>query len=119
MTSRHGRVTIAGRVVQPLTTPVETIVVRRRVTCRNWKVVKRFEPRTDGSFRVHLRTPKDGEAAVYRMTTRVKLFAWFARTSDVPAAAVRGSSVDLVKWASLTGRAGDNRAGCAVVERPH
>ena len=80
MASRHGRVTIAGRVVQPLTTPVERVVVRRRVTCRDWKVVKRFRPRSDGSFRVHLRAPKDGEAAVYRMTTRVKLYDWLAKT---------------------------------------
>ena len=80
MASRHGRVTIAGRVVQPLTTPVERVVVRRRVTCRDWKVVKRFKPRPDGSFRVRLRAPKDGEAAVYRMTTRVKLYDWFAKT---------------------------------------
>ena len=29
---------------------------------------------------MHLRAPKDGEAAVYRMTTRVKLYDWFAKT---------------------------------------
>jgi hypothetical protein len=80
MVSRHGRVTIAGRVVQPLATPIQTVVVRRRVTCRDWKVVKRFKPRPDGSFRVHLRAPKDGEAAVYRMSTRVKLYDWLAKT---------------------------------------
>ena len=55
-------------------------LVKRRVTCRTWKVVKRFRPRGDGSFRVRLRAPGDGEAAVYRMTTRVKLYSWFAKT---------------------------------------
>jgi hypothetical protein len=80
MVSRHGRVTIAGRVVQPLTTPVRSVVVKRRVTCRDWKVVKRFRPRSDGSFRVRLRAPKQGEAAVYRMNTRVKLYDWLAKT---------------------------------------
>jgi hypothetical protein len=80
MRSRGGTVTIAGRVVQPLTSPVETIVVKRRVTCRSWKVVKRFRPRSDGGFRVRLRAPDDGEAAVYRMATRVKLYSWFAKT---------------------------------------
>jgi hypothetical protein len=73
MISRGGVVTIAGRVVQPLTDPVQTVLVKRRVTCRRWQVVKRFKPRTDGSFRVRLKAPGDGEAAVYRMTTRVKL----------------------------------------------
>ena len=80
MRSRGGTVTIAGRVVQPLTTPVETIAVKRRVTCRDWRVVKRFRPHSDGSFRVRLRAPADGEAAVYRMTTRVKHYAWFPKT---------------------------------------
>jgi hypothetical protein len=80
MRSRGGTVTIAGRVIRPLATPVETIVVKRRVTCRDWKVVKRFRPHSDGSFRARLRAPRDGEAAVYRMTTRVKHFSWFAKT---------------------------------------
>jgi hypothetical protein len=30
--SRRGRVTIAGRVVQPLATPIRAVEVRRRVT---------------------------------------------------------------------------------------
>jgi hypothetical protein len=50
------------------------------VTCKQWKVVKRFKPRSDGSFRVRLKAPGDGEAAVYRMTTRVKLYDWFRKT---------------------------------------
>jgi hypothetical protein len=80
MSSRKGVVTIAGRVVQPLTEPVETVLVKRRVTCERWKVVKRFKPARDGSFRVRLKAPDDGEAAVYRMNTRVKLYDWFAKT---------------------------------------
>lgn len=80
MSSRDGVVTIAGRVVQPLTDPVQTVLVKRRVTCRQWKVVKRFRPNSDGSFRVRLKAPREGEAAVYRMTTRVKLYDWFAKT---------------------------------------
>jgi hypothetical protein len=80
MSSRDGVVTIAGRVVQPLTDPVRTVLVKRRVTCRRWQVVKRFKPRSDGSFRVRLKAPGEGEAAVYRMTTRVKLYDWFAKT---------------------------------------
>jgi hypothetical protein len=80
MSSRRGVVTIAGRVVQPLTQPVETVLVKRRVTCKRWKVVKRFKPARDGSFRVRLKAPDAGEAAVYRMNTRVKLYDWFAKT---------------------------------------
>ena len=80
MRSRGGSVTIAGRVIGPLTQPVRTVLVKRRVTCRDWKVVKRFRPGTDGRFRVRLKAPRDGEAAVYRMTTRVKLYDWLAKT---------------------------------------
>jgi hypothetical protein len=80
MRSRRGTITIAGQVVQPLAAPVRTILVKRRVSCRDWKVVKRFRPRADGSFRVRLPAPHDGEAAAYRMTTRVKHFAWRTKT---------------------------------------
>jgi hypothetical protein len=80
MRSRRGKITIAGQVVQPLATPVKTVLVKRRVSCRDWKVVKRFRPRGDGSFRVRLPAPSSGEAAAYRMTTRVKHFAWGTKT---------------------------------------
>jgi hypothetical protein len=80
MSQKKGVVTIAGRVVGPFTSPMQKVLVKRRVTCRDWKVVKRFRPNPDGSFRVRLKAPKDGEAAVYRMSTRVKLYDWFAKT---------------------------------------
>jgi hypothetical protein len=80
LAQRRGTVTIAGRVVGPLTQPVQTVLVKRRVTCRDWKVVKRFKPGRAGRFRVQLKAPRDGEAAVYRMTTRVKLYDWFPKT---------------------------------------
>jgi hypothetical protein len=72
MRSRHGKIAITGQVVQPLAAPLKTVVVKRRVSCRDWKVVKRFKPRSDGSFNVKLPAPHDGQAAAYRMNTRVK-----------------------------------------------
>jgi len=78
--SRGRVVTIAGRVIGPLTTPIQTVVVKQRVTCRDWKVVKRFKPRPDGTFDIDVKAPDTGEAAVYRMSTRVKLYDWFAKT---------------------------------------
>lgn len=80
MRSRHGKITIAGRVVQPLAAPVKKIVVKRRVSCRDWKVVKRFKPRSDGTFTVKVPAPRSGFAAAYRMTTRVKHFAYRTKT---------------------------------------
>ncbi len=80
MRSRHGKITIAGQVVQPLAAPVKKIVVKRRVSCRDWKVVKRFKPRSDGTFTVKVPAPRSGFAAAYRMTTRVKHFSYRTKT---------------------------------------
>ena len=74
------KVTIAGRVVRPLASPVGTVVVKRRVSCGRFKVVKRFKPRADGSFRVTLPAPKSGLAAAYRLQTRVRKFTTNPKT---------------------------------------
>jgi hypothetical protein len=75
-TSRSGStVRIAGRVTRPLASPVRAIEVKRRVTCSRWKVVKRFTPRADGTFDVRLKAPAAGQAAAYRMSTKVRKFA--------------------------------------------
>ncbi|HUS22444.1 MAG TPA: hypothetical protein VMZ66_10585 [Aeromicrobium sp.] len=75
MTSRNGRVTIAGRVLPPFGEPVRTITLTRRVSCTEEKVVTRFKPDSDGRFRVTVRAPKGVGAAVYRMTTKVRFSA--------------------------------------------
>lgn len=71
MTSSDGRVTIAGRVVRPLSSPLRAITLTRRVSCTQEKVVTRFKPRSDGTFRVTVRAPRGVGTAVYRMTTLV------------------------------------------------
>jgi hypothetical protein len=72
LSSRKGKVTIAGRVTRPLTTPVATIRLVRRVSCHKVVLVRRFKPRADGTFRVTVKAPKGQAAAVYRLTTRVR-----------------------------------------------
>ncbi len=80
MRSRGGTVTIAGRWSQPLTTPVETIVVKRRVTVPHWKVVKRFRPRSDGSFRVPpAARPRRRRWRLTAWRPRVKLYSLVPR----------------------------------------
>jgi hypothetical protein len=71
MSSRRGVVTIAGRVVQPLADPVRTVLVKRRATCRRWKLVKRFTPASDGRFRVRLKAPRGGRGR--RVPDKVRL----------------------------------------------
>lgn len=77
---RGSRVTITGRVVRPLTSPVSTIVVKRRLSCGRFRVVKRFNPRSDGHFRVRLAGPDEDQAAAYRLQTRVRKFVSFPKT---------------------------------------
>ena len=111
MRSRHGKITIAGQVVQPLTAPVKTVVVKRRVSCRDWKVVKRFKPRSDGTFTVKLPAPRTATPPSYRMTTRVKLYAYLTKTYPT---FTLPRYVDLgVEWGQPHRRAGENRVGCA------
>jgi hypothetical protein len=73
MTSKGGKVTISGRVVRPLGSPVRTITLTRRVSCNHTEVVKRFTPDRDGTFRVTVPNPKNANgAAVYRLGTQVR-----------------------------------------------
>jgi hypothetical protein len=74
-TSLKGRrVTIAGRIVRPLGAPVQQVVVKRRLSCGRYRVVKRFTPPASGRFRVTLAGPPSRHAAVYRLQTRVRKF---------------------------------------------
>jgi hypothetical protein len=74
-----GTVRISGRVTQPLASPVQTVEVTRRVSCSRWTVVKRFKPRAGGGFSVALKAPAAGQAAAYRMRTKVRKFAGRSR----------------------------------------
>lgn len=72
ITSRDGRVSIRGRVTLPLARPVQAITLRRRLSCRRSTVVKRFRPRSDGTFEVTVAAPGGVTAAVYRLSTTVR-----------------------------------------------
>jgi hypothetical protein len=72
---RSRKVTIAGRIVPPLGAPVQQVVVKRRLSCGRYRVVKRFTPPAGGAFRVTLAGPPSRQAAVYRLQTRVRKFS--------------------------------------------
>ena len=72
LSSSHGKVTITGRVVRPLTTPRSTIRVIRRVSCHKALLVARVRPRPDGTFTITVKAPKNAAAAVYRLATYVR-----------------------------------------------
>lgn len=72
LSSKNGKVTIAGRVLRPLATPIKAITVTRRVSCKRNVVVKRIKPSRSGRFRVTVDAPPSQLAAVYRLGTRVR-----------------------------------------------
>src|ERR671935_200431 len=72
MTSSNGKVTIAGRVVLPLGNPVQTITIKRRVSCTKNVVAKTLRPDSKGRFSVTLGAPPSGQAAVYRLAAMVR-----------------------------------------------
>lgn len=72
LTSKNGKVTIAGRVIRPLGSPVQTIVVQRFVSCSKRQVVARIKPSRSGAFRVTVDAPPKSLAATYRLTTKVR-----------------------------------------------
>jgi hypothetical protein len=70
--SRSGKVTIRGRVTMPLGKPAKRIAVVRRVSCKHSVVVKRIKPRRNGRFTVTVSAPPKTQAAVYRLSTKVR-----------------------------------------------
>lgn len=74
LTSANGKVTIAGRVVRPLGSPIQTILVKRRVSCKKSEVVARIKPSRTGAFRVTVAAPPKALAATYRLETKVRKF---------------------------------------------
>jgi hypothetical protein len=68
------RVTIAGRIVRPLGQPVREVIVKRRLSCGSYRVVKRFTPPASGAFRVTLAGPPRSQAAAYRLQTKVRKY---------------------------------------------
>jgi hypothetical protein len=71
----RNRVTIAGRIVRPLGAPIQTVIVKRRVSCGRYQVIRRFKPPASGRFRVTVPGPPSSQAAVFRMQNRVRKFA--------------------------------------------
>ena len=72
LSSRQGKVTIKGRMVLPLGQPIQRITIKRRVSCTKNVVVKSLRPDSTGRFAITLGGPPSGQAAVYRLATKVR-----------------------------------------------
>jgi hypothetical protein len=72
LSSRSGKVTIKGHIVLPLGTPIQKITIKRRVSCTKNVFVKSLRPDSRGRFSITLGGPPSGQAAVYRLATKVR-----------------------------------------------
>jgi hypothetical protein len=72
-TKQRGRaVVLSGWISRPLASPIQRVVVTRRVSCGRVEVVKRFKPRRNGHFRVRLQGAKQRQVATFRFRTKVR-----------------------------------------------
>ena len=69
-TSTARGTTMRGRVTGPLARGAR-ITVKRRLSCRRWKVVKRFAMPSDGRFRVTIPQARGAASSVFRLQTTV------------------------------------------------
>lgn len=72
MTARGGKVSIVGRVLGAMAGgDAREITVKRRVSCTKLETVGTFRPKSDGTFNIVFKAPKDARTAVYRLSTQV------------------------------------------------
>lgn len=79
--AKNGKVTIAGRVTLPLANPRAWITLTRVLSCKKLETITRFKPKSNGTFRVTVAAPTGQDAAVYRLSTRVRRTARSRTTS--------------------------------------
>ena len=72
-TTGRQQVTIPGRVRGRSARPPR-MIVERRVSCGRYRVIKRFKPPRDGTFRSRVAGRRTPSAAAYRLGTQVRKF---------------------------------------------
>ncbi len=72
LSSAAGKVTIQGRITQPLGRPLQKVIVSERIGCTKTKDVKTFTPSRSGAYRVTIAAPAGVRAVVYVLRTKVR-----------------------------------------------
>jgi hypothetical protein len=70
--AQDGKVVLTGTVGPPLTKPVASILVGESTSCSGSHNIARVTPTASGTYRVTIRAPTDAQAAIYRLTTKVR-----------------------------------------------
>ena len=78
------KVTIAGRVIPPLSLKPRdrTITLQRVVACKTVENVATLRPDATGAFHVTVTEPAGATAAVYRLRTRVRISAKSPKSAE-------------------------------------
>jgi alpha-tubulin suppressor-like RCC1 family protein len=72
-TSVDGKVTLIGQVLAPLGKPIPVIDVEQELTCGGGThIVAKVKPIASGRFIVRVRAPTGAQAALYRLSTKVR-----------------------------------------------
>jgi hypothetical protein len=67
---QNGKIRFAGKIERPAVG--QTLEVRQRVTCTNWKVIAHMKVPASGLVRLAVAKPAKGAEAVYRLQTMVR-----------------------------------------------
>ncbi len=70
--SAAGKVSLSGEVQYPLAKPPATVLVQQQLSCGATKTVAHFKPGASGRFTVSVPAPAGAEAAIYRLSTKVR-----------------------------------------------
>jgi hypothetical protein len=70
--SAHGKVTLTGQVLPPLTSPRANISITELTSCHGQRVVTDFRPDGNGRFSITFAAPTGRVAAAFRLTTLVR-----------------------------------------------
>lgn len=70
--AQDGKIVLTGTVGPPLTKPVASILVGESTSCSGSHTIARVTPTASGVYRVTIHAPTDAQAAIYRLTTKVR-----------------------------------------------
>jgi alpha-tubulin suppressor-like RCC1 family protein len=72
LSSSAGKVALSGQVIPPLGKPIAQIDVEQQLNCAAGSVVARIKPSASGRFSIELAAPTGAQAALYRLSTKVR-----------------------------------------------
>jgi alpha-tubulin suppressor-like RCC1 family protein len=70
--AQDDKVVLTGTVGPPLTKPVASVLVGESTSCSGSHTIARVTPTASGTYRLTIHAPTGAQAAIYRLTTKVR-----------------------------------------------